>query len=314
MAYALHANYPFYTEQFEPRSANEFSRRAGQEQGGEAVDASAGKIDRINVGPTQGRRYPIGADRPGFINPSPEPLQISMEKQEQLKREIRQLVGLAVTNLQPKMASAESKGLDRQGLESGLSYIGLELENMERKIADYWSLYEKSEMATIFYPEDYSIKSSEERRAEAKDLADQLPLVPSKTYRKELCKKIAELLLGRSIKAEQLDKLMKEVDSAKGMTSDFETVAKHVEIGIVDLETASEISGYPEGTVDKAKKDHADRLARIAETQTPANGLVNGAARGNPDAGSDPAAKEKQASKDTTKDPVVKDKVRGEGK
>ena len=317
MAYALNANYPFYTEQFDPRATNEFSRRAGQEEGGEFDDATSGKGDTINVGPTQGRRYPLGADRPDFIHPSSEPLKASMDKQEQLKREIRQLVNLAVTNLQPKMASAESKGLDRQGLESGLSYIGLELENMERKIADYWGMYEKEKPATIFYPEDYSIKSPEDSRKEAEDLAKQLPLVPSDTFRKQLCKKIAELLLGRSMESAKFDKMMKEIESAKGMTADFETIKAHVEMGIVDLETASEISGYPKGTVEKAAKDHADRLARIAETQTPNNGLVNGAARGNPAAdpnGTAGGSKEKQASKDTTKDPVVTDKTRGKGK
>lgn len=316
MAYALHANFPFYTEQFEPRAANEFQRKPGNELGGQAADGTAGKTEEVKVGPTQGRRYPKGTDRPGFIAPPTEPLKASMEKQEQLKREIRQLVNLAVTNLQPKMASAESKGLDRQGLESGLSYIGLELENMERKIADYWAMYERSEAATVFYPEDYSIKSAEERRAEAKDLAQQLPLVPSQTYRKQLCKKIAELLLGRSMKGEQLDKMMREIDTAKGMTADFEVIAKHVEIGICDLETASEISGYPKGTVEKAQKDHADRLKRIAETQTPKNGMVNGAPRGNPDQDPDPGksgSDEKKDSRDTTADPVVKDKVRGEG-
>ena len=36
---------------------------------------------------------------------------------------------------------------------------------------------------------------------------------------------------------------------------------------LIDLEAASAAKGYPEGSVDKAKTDHAERVARIAESQ-----------------------------------------------
>lgn len=316
MAYALNSNFPFYTEQFEPRAMNEFARKPGNTQGGEQTDGQEAKQQEVRVGHTKGRRYPKGMERPGFIHPSSEPLKASMDKQEQMKNEIRQLVNLAVTNLSPKMASAESKGMDRQGLESGLSYIGLELENMERKIAEYWAMYENGTPATIFYPTNYSIKTEEERRKEADDLTKLLPIVPSRTYQKELCKRIAELTVGRKIDAKTLEKIDREIDKSEAMTVEPDVITKCVEVGICDLELASKLMGFPEGTAKKAAKDHADRLKRIQETQTENNNMVNGAARGNPDG--DPnlnsGSHEKQASKDTTQDPVVKDKVRGEGK
>ncbi len=317
MAYALQSNFPFYTEQFEPRAASEFMRKPSTAQGGEATDGEAAKTQEVRVGNTQGRRYPKGMERPGFIHPSSEPLTASMAKQEQMKAEIRQLVNLAVGNLQPTKASAESKSMDNQGLESGLSYIGLELENMERKIAEYWAMYEKSKVPTINYPTNYSLKSDAERSAETEKLTALLPVIPSITLQKAICKRIAELTVGRQITNDELLKIRSEIDNAKAMTADPVVIASDVEIGVLDLELASEIRGYPKGTVEKATKDHTDRLARIAESQSKNNGQVNGgAARGVPALDGNPAgtgSQEKKQSTDTTQDPVVKNKQRGKG-
>lgn len=319
IAYSLNSNFPFYTESFEPRNVSEHLRRVGQGQGGEAADAVAGKAEEVKVGTTVGRRYPKGVDRPGFIHPSSEPLQASMQKQEQLKAEIRQLVNLSVQNLQPtKQASAESKGMDRQGLESGLSYIGLALEQMERKIADFWDMYENGKnVATINYPETYEIKTESEKQAEAETLTKLLVVVPSATYRKSILQRIAELTVGRKISEADLKKIMSEIKGAKGMTADPEVIAKHLEVGIVDKELASELSGYPEGTVKKAEKEHAERLALIAESQAPKGQPADAGARGVQDQDANPTAsgsEEKKASRDTTTDATVKDKQRGAGK
>lgn len=315
ISYSLQSNFPFYVEQFDPRADVQFIRKVGQDTPGTASDAGTGKVQEVKVGAGQGRRYPVGMERPGYIHPSSEPLEASMKKQEQLKQEIRQLVNLSVTNLVPqKMASAESKGYDQQSLESGLSYIGLELEHMERKVASFWDMYEKKGAATVNYPENYSLKSEADKIIETKALIEVLDIVPSKTYQKAVCREIANLVVGRKVTTEELEKIMKEVNSSKGMTADLEIIAKHVEIGIVDLETASEISGYPKGTVEKAAEDHAKRLARIAESQAAKNEMVNGGARGVSDADDNPTAsgsKEKAASRDTTQDDKVTDKTRG---
>lgn len=316
MSYALSANFPFYTEQFEPRAQNEFARKPGPATGGEAPDGTAAKTEEVRVGVSRGRRYPKGMERPGFIHPSSEPLKASMEKQEQMKAEIRQLVNLAVTNLSPKMASAESKGMDRQGLESGLSYIGLELENAERKIAEYWAMYEKSEPATINYPTNYSVMTEAERRKEAQDLRELLTIIPSRTYQRAIHKRIAELTVSRQLDADSVDKINREIDASDAMTADPEVIFKSIETGTLDLELGSSLLGYPKGTVDKAAKDHTDRLDRIAKSQAKNNDMINGAARGVPDLGdgtNQDIKDEKKAGKDTTQDDTVKKKVRGEG-
>ena len=83
-------------------------------------------------------------------------------------QEIRQLINLADTKIDPTRASAESKKMDMGGLEAGLSYIGLELEYGERQIQEIWSMYENSKnIATINYPERYDLRSDADRREEA---------------------------------------------------------------------------------------------------------------------------------------------------
>ena len=85
----------------------------------------------------------MGMDRPEFISPSSEPLVASLKLQEKLEDDIRKLVNLAVANKTGRSISAEAKDMDNQGLEAGLSFIGLILENSERKIAEHWASYEE---------------------------------------------------------------------------------------------------------------------------------------------------------------------------
>ena len=176
--YALKSNYPFYVEQYDWKADAPYMKPAvpgvtatTQTTWDPATLTSLvtqEKVKEIKVGSATGRRYPIGTERPGFIHPSSEPLAISMQKQEQLKTEIRQLVHLAISTLSSTRQSAESMGLDNQGLEAGLSYVGLELQHAERKIAEYWAMYEGGgDAASINYPTQYSILSDSDRRAAA---------------------------------------------------------------------------------------------------------------------------------------------------
>lgn len=319
MAYALHSNFPFYTEQYDPKTDLNFIRNPSLASGGESSDAAAAKTSEIKVGISAGRRYPQGSERPGFIHPSSEPLEASIHKQEQLKAEIKQLVFLSAANLTPRQASAESKNLDRGSLESGLSYVGLELENVERKVAEYWAMYEKDTPTTINYPEKYTIKTDEQRRAEVDQLKELLPIVPSQFYQKSISKQIARNLLERKVSTEEWNIIDSEIDAAKGLTANPEVIAKHVEIGILNLELAAELSGYPKGTVEKAAKDHTDRLKRIQVSQSEMNtpNMDTAAARGIKDADPNPQSsgkEEKKKSTDTTEDDTVSDKTRGKNK
>lgn len=314
--YLIRSNFPFYTEQFAP-----MAEMTNMRQGSVSVDADGKPVvtvgdgtQAVKVGVSTGRRYPKGMERPGFINPSPEPMDVSMRKQTDMKAAIRQLVQLALSNLAPQRASGESKQFDQQGLEAGLSYIGLELETAENRVAAIWAEYQGSEAAVVAYPDEYSMSSTEERLTEAEKLIKTLPQIPSLTYQKLVAKRIAFLILGRSATLEQVQMVSKEIDAAKIIAVDPKVLLEDLAAGLVAMETASAARGYPDGDVKIAKREHIERLAAIAIAQAPGGGAGSDAARGvskGPQDGS--ADDEKESSQSSDKQPAGAGKaVRGE--
>lgn len=300
VSYALKANYPFYTEQYNPNMELQHLLRGGQtlEQTapGTAADAATAKTPEARVGASQGRRYPTGTDRPGFINPSPEPLRVSMEKQTQLEEEIRRLVNLNVSNIKPSRSSAESKSFDERGLESGLSYIALELEYGERRMAQVWAWYEgSSEVTRIKYPERYSIKTEEERNKEAEGIEKSITTAPSLSYKKAAYKEAVIVRIGHKIDSDELDVILNEIDAAEEVVLNADVLYLDLENGLVSPATASKIRGYKKSEVEEAADAHAERLTRIAIAQTSGGGIAKASARGLPDlASTDDASEEKQ--------------------
>jgi hypothetical protein len=317
IAYALKSNFPFYIEQFDPRVDNLYRRPQGNTlvgsdessvniiEAGERADAIAAKPYEVEVGTTTGRRIPMGLEMPEYIHPSPEPLLASMRKQEELKKDIRILVKLNVASLTPKMASGESKSFDERSLEAGLSAIALELEHGERRIAKYWQWYEdrNGNVPTVKYPEKYSLQSDKDKRQEAKDLQESTKAHPSVTYKKEVYKIVANSLIGPNISRETLDKINQDIEQADVIVSDPEELRRDIELGLIDPETASLAKAYPKGVVEKAKEAHAERVARIAESQAKARGA-------NDLGGIDNASRSEKIDKD--EDLVASTKTRGE--
>lgn len=334
--YALKSNFPLYTEQFDWKSDTPYMKQPGP--GGQmattqtsvdpvnaAVYVNMEKIREVRTGSATGRRYPVGTDRPAFINPSPDPLKVSMEKQKQMKEEIRQLVMLAISNIAGARAQSESnQQTNLQGLESGLSYIAAELEHGERKIAEFWAMYEEADPASIYYPRQYSLMSEEDRREQAKDLKDLMPMVPSITFRRAVSKRIVNIVLGSRISDSDLKKIEAEIDADPVVLGDPAVIEADVVNGLVDPETASLARGYPPGTAAKAAIAHSERLATIALHQSKpglsgsaGTGSGDPAARGVKDASANPKApkEEKHSSQvDQTKRGQVKDRTRGEAK
>ena len=92
--------------------------------------------------------------------------------------------------------------MDNQGLEAGLSYIGLLLESAERQLSNTGPLtriaiISKHEVATIKYPDRYSLKTDADRIKEAQDLTKLMNSVPGRRVKRELSKGIVQALLGR---------------------------------------------------------------------------------------------------------------------
>lgn len=285
ISYTLKACFPFYTEQ------------RGNLASEHLKNSNTSNANEIELGPVQGRTYGKDMDRPGFINPSSEPINASMAKQKELKEDIRALINLALSSIRPKFASAEAKQFDERGLESGLSFLGLVLELGEQQIANIYSQYENDNtVAIIDYPERYGLKTDSERMDEAKQLNELITIVPSETYRKATTKEIVRILMGTKSTNDELEKIFKEIDDATYTNGTPEDIHADVERGILSLETAAIARGYDKDEPKKAEEDHLKRLKRIEESQahdTNPDTIVNpDAARAEKEVSQDPDKKE----------------------
>jgi hypothetical protein len=327
--YALKSNFPFYTEQYDQKTEDLYKnlgpltnvtvgldgREITTERDGRQKNIS-GQNDakEVSTGVRHGRRYPIGAERPGFIHPSSEPLKASMDKQLQMREEIRQLLNLSVSNVSPTRASAESKRVDQVGLESGLASIGLELQGGERQLARIWEAYQNNtSYSHIVYPTTYSLKSDEQRMTEAEKQKELKVAVPSKTFQKWMAVQIADTLFEGKVPSEELENVHREIIEANFITSDPQEIQIDMNLGLVTAETASNARGYDGAKeVPQAQKEHAERLAIISIAQSKGGGA--GAARGVTDDPGDTSAKDEKTLSQKTPDlqanPADK-KVRG---
>lgn len=308
MHYALKANFPFYTEQYNPQSELSELMKHTVDADGNVVETK--QSASVELGVTQGRRYPKGLERPDFIHPSSEPFKASMEKQTYLKEEIRQLVHTSLANLASgnTRESGLSKLYDEIPLEAGLAFIGTRLENGERAIADIWSEYDTSgNKATIIYPKTYTLKTDKDRQEEVNRLLGILEKTPSPTFKKLVLNQIVSLI-APTLDQETLNTIAKEIGNLETIVTDSENLKLDHEAGFVSTQLASKLRGYPEGEVEQAKKDHAERAARIALAQSKV------AARGVSDLDSNPdesGKDEKKTSQNPDNDPNGKRKVRG---
>ncbi len=311
VAYALLSNFPFYVKQVDPRTQGQHLKT--NENTGTATTGGQGAADNdIKVGVTHGQLYAPGLNQPNFINPSSEPLEASMKLQENLKNDIRSLINLAVQTLATR-GSAESKSLDNQGLEAGLSYIGLILENAERKISEFWAAYEtkiksKRQIPIIKYPDRYSLKTDGDRIEEATELASLMNKVPGPTVKREIAKSMVETLLGGKISVDMVTKINSEIDETKYTTSDPDTILQSVEAGLCSEKTGSMALGFDADEYKKARKDHAKRIARIQQAQSDAG------ARGINDLSVDPDAAKNEKNTDTTLQDTTHKNQRGKSK
>ncbi len=325
VAYALKANFPFYTEQRDMRAVGDHLKHGANPDGTATTGGQGATSREANVGPTHGRIYDLRVDRPGFIHPSSEPLEASLKLQEKLEDDIRKLVNLAVQNKMGRRASsAEALKMRDQGLEAGLSYMGLVLESGERKIAGHWAAYEEREVdkrrvSTVKYPDRYSLKTDQDRIVEASKLSELMFTVPGITVKKELSKDIVTSLLGGKIDITTMEKIFNEIDKAEYTTSDPDVIIRSKEAGLVGEQVASMALGFPEDEYLQARKDHADRAARILLAQTSAGEKPEGnaAARGVDDLADAPergGKEEREQATDTTLSDTTKKPQRGEGK
>jgi hypothetical protein len=301
VSYALKANYPFYTEQKDMRAVGAHLKSNVSDEGTTGTTKNNKGGTEHTTGVSRGRAYDLKAERPGFIHPSPEPLMASIALQEKLEDDIRKLVNLSVQNKAgSRQMSAEAIKMSDQGLEAGLSYIGLVLESAEQMVAQHWAAYEDKNPANrttalVKYPDRYSLKDDKDRIMEAKELSTLMYTVPGKTVKKELAKNIVSALLSGRVDVEGLETIFTEIDDAEYTTSDPDIIIRSQESGLVGEKVASEALGFGEGEYLVAREDHAERAVRILKAQTAATEELQSAQGGAP--GGAPAAAPKGAPK-----------------
>jgi hypothetical protein len=284
-SYALDANYPFMVR-----------------QRGNAVPAHLlGEEDEANVGAQKGLWYDKGLDSPGFISPPTEPMQISLELRKSFKEEVRELVTGALASL------GEDGSMD-----SGLAFIGQCLEDAEARLWDHWTAYEaanpsRRRVPTIAYPDDWSLKTDEERIDEANKYIDLMNKLPGQDGKKEASKVAYERLFRGRLSAKDLDKIKAQVDAVPYTTSDAKIIIEAKKEGLVDAATGSMALGFDEGVAEKAKADQAEKAKAIAAAQS--DQKFGGP--GNPDASVDPKSNSVARQGD---DPASGVQGRGEGK
>ena len=214
-------------------------------------------------------------------------------------------------------------------MKPGLSYIGLLLESAERQLCEHWAAYEersvsKREVATIKYPDRYSLKTDADRIKEATDLTKLMNSVPGRKVKRELSKGIVQALLGGKVSVDDLEAINQEIDSAHYTNSDpTDDHPGRDQAASVGEKTGSVALGFDDDEYLAARKDHADRLKLIAES--PGNGGGqhgqagagggDPAARGVADLSADPnaGAEEKAASRNTDLQPTTAPRTRGAG-
>ena len=321
--YALKANFPFYVEQRDLRATGSHLKQAATADGTATTGGQAGADTDVKVGVTQGRAYDKGMQPPQFINPSSEPLTASLALQAKLEDDIRKLINLAVASLGVK-ASAESKQMDNQGLEAGLSHIGLVLESAERQVTEHWAAYEhreisKRQIPTIKYPDRYSLKTDADRIVEAGKLSELMFAVPGRKVKREIAKLVVSALLSGKVDVATIEEIETEIDGVKYTTSDPKIIVAASTAGLVGDQTASVALGFEDGEFQVARADHLARILRIAAAQSSVGNRGTGdpAARGVPDLSANPGqagADEKLLSRQTDLKGSTAVPVRGAGK
>lgn len=325
ISYALKSNFPFYTEQYDPKAEPGFyktgvnpidklSRDAANVNFSPRNLPGQNTKDEIEIGNMHGRRHPVGTITPAFVHPSPEPLLASMKKQDQLKGEIRTILTLWLSNVTAGSLDLNIQD-NKQGLESGLNNIGMELEHGERSIMSIWALYEgQNNSGTVSYPTTYYVKTDEERRQEAKEINELKSAIPSVTYQKETAKQSVLALFKGKLSADILNKIAKEIDNAQTMTCNVEEITADIQNGLVGLDLASVARGYPPGQTAIAKIEQSERLAMVQAAQSSEGKLKNPGSRGVSDASVNPKLDAKTEKASTTVDPIKPPNQRGDGK
>lgn len=281
LAWLRRANMTIYTEQ---GSSLDGLKRKKKEEDTEDQDTP-----KITIGDTIGRRYPPNMERPKFIAPPTDPIEVSMKKQKQIEDRIKDILKTKLSEL--KMASAESLTLRERGLEAGLSAIGSVLRGGDIKTAIFIHMYLGSEdYPTVSYPLKYELRTEADRLESVTSLKKMQKQIGPLTAKKEIEKIICQVILESRVPNQVYRTIIQEIDNSTVGIYDPEELNKLVDSGIISHELASQLIGAPPGDYEKAAEEHKERIVAIKQAQSTS---------GVPDESPDPTLDEKEKKNDS---------------
>lgn len=249
-SYGVDSNFPFLT------------RQRGATDVGDHLDGGPGD-DTTRAGSQYGIYYGKTLDRPGFISPPSEPLKASLELRRELKQEVHELVTGALQDLG-----------DDGSIEAGLAAIGEVLQSNEARVWDHWAVYEETrperrEIPTIKYPESWSLKTDEERLAEAEKFMKLANFMVGEKNKKELAKKAVGIMHRGDVSSDDMKSFMEEIDKSPLAIADPDVIIKARKEGIFCSESAAAGLGAkdPKKEATECQKESADKAAQVVAAQ-----------------------------------------------
>lgn len=232
-----------------------------RQRGNNAPAYLEGGEDKAEVGVKKGLFYGKGLDPPAFISPPSGPLEWSLNLRRELKEEVKELVRGTLSNL----------GEDGS-LEAGLAFIGGCLEDAENRIWGHWTWFEsrderKRKVPVIDYPDSWSLKTDEERLAEANSFLDLAERLSGTAGKKQAIKTAYARLWQGKVDSKTLEAFRQEVDDAPYTTSNPEIIKLAGELSLAGADTLSAALGFAEGEANKGRRDREERALAQANAQ-----------------------------------------------
>ena len=231
-------------------------------------------VNQVVIGNKVGRSYAMNAKAPEFIAPPADPIKVSMEKQKDLKDQVKDILKTQLNTM--SLASSESIDKLSQGLEAGLFVIGVAYLTAEIKFARIFSKYEGKgeDTSKIAYPTKYELRTEEARLNKAVELKKIQKSVGSNIAKQHLEVQVIQTLLEGRIPSDQYDAAIAEIMDDTFVIYDAETVINLTEQGIISRALASGAMGAPEADVKTAMDEHLERIKAVQLSQTVGSGAA----------------------------------------
>lgn len=231
-------------------------------------------VNQVVIGNKVGRSYAMNAKAPEFIAPPADPIKVSMEKQKDLKDQVKDILKTQLNTM--SLASSESIDKLSQGLEAGLFVIGVAYLTAEIKFARIFSKYEGKgeDTSKIAYPTKYELRTEEARLNKAVELKKIQKSVGSNIAKQHLEIQVIQTLLEGRIPSDQYDAAVAEIMDDDFVIYDAETVINLTEQGIISRALASGAMGAPATDVQTAMDEHLERIKAVQLSQTVGSGAA----------------------------------------